>query len=192
MTKGTGGESAGPASVTPPSWDLTRIVLAVVAIGGLVVTSFWILRPFLPALIWATMIVVATWPALRGVQARLWGKRGLAVAVMTVTMLVVVVAPVAVGITTVVEHSDTIVAWSRTVAEFSVPAEPPERVRKLPLVGERLALEWQKIASARREDLAAHVTPYLKGIALWIINQAGGLGALLVQLLLTVALSGIL
>jgi predicted PurR-regulated permease PerM len=178
-------------SVARPSWDLTRIVLAVAAIGGLVVASFWVLRPFLPSLVWATMIVIATWPALRAVEARLWRKRGLAVTVMTLTMLVVVVAPVAVGVMTVVEHSDTIVAWSRAVAEFSMP-EPPERVRSLPLVGERIAAEWRKIASARREDLAAHVTPYLKSIALWVIDQAGGLGTLLVQLLLTVVLSGIL
>jgi predicted PurR-regulated permease PerM len=90
-----------------PSWDLTRIVLGVAAIGGLVAASFWILRPFLPAVIWATMIVVATWPALRAVQARLWGKRGLAVAVMTLLMLTIIVAPVAVGVATVVENSGT-------------------------------------------------------------------------------------
>ena len=76
---------------TRPSWDLTRILLAVAAIGGLIATCFWMLRPFLPPLVWGTMIVVATWPAMRAVQSRLWGKRGLAVAVMTLTMLVVVV-----------------------------------------------------------------------------------------------------
>jgi predicted PurR-regulated permease PerM len=81
-----------------PSWDLTRIVPGVAAIGGLVAASFWILRPFLPAVLWATMIVVATWPALRAVQARLWGGRGLALAVMTLLMLTVIVAPVAVGV----------------------------------------------------------------------------------------------
>src|SRR5262245_17110531 len=186
-----GEENAGLASAARPSWDLTRIVLAVAAIGGLVLTSFLVLRPFLPALIWATMIVVATWPALRAVEARLWRKRGLAVAVMTLTMLMVVVGPVAVGVTTIVEHSDTIVAWTKALAEFSVP-QPPEQVRTVPLVGERIASEWRKLASTRREDLTAHVTPYLKAIALWVIGQAGGLGTLLVQLLLTVALSGIL
>lgn len=53
------------------SWDVTRILLAVVAIGGLIAATFWVLRPFLPALIWATMIVVATWPMMRAVQRRL-------------------------------------------------------------------------------------------------------------------------
>ena len=48
--------------------DLTRTVLAIVIIGGLIVASFWILRPFIAAIIWATMIVVATWPILRALQ----------------------------------------------------------------------------------------------------------------------------
>ena len=100
------------------------------AIGGLIAASFWVLRPFLPAVIWATMIVVATWPALRFVEARLWGKRGLAVAVMTLVMLVVVVAPVAVGVVAIVEHGAVIITWSRSLAELSLPA-PPER-RSLP------------------------------------------------------------
>ena len=176
---------------TRPSWDLTRILLAVTAIGGLVAASFWVLRPFLPAVVWATMIVVATWPMMRSVQARLWGKRGLAVAVMTLAMLVIVVAPIAIGVMTLVEHSGAIVAWSRSVAELSVPG-PPERIRSLPVIGERIAAEWERIASARPEDLATRVTPYLKDIARWSISQAGGLGALFVQLLLTVAIAGIL
>ena len=174
-----------------PSWDLTRILLAVVAIGGLVATSIWILRPFLPAVVWATMIVVATWPALRVVERRLWDRRGLAVTVMTLAMLMIVVAPIAIGVITVVQHGDTILRWSRSLAHLSIPG-PPERVRSLPLVGERIAVEWQQIASARPEDLAARVAPYLKDIARWILGGAGGLGALFIQLLLTVAISAIL
>jgi predicted PurR-regulated permease PerM len=59
------------------------IVLGVMTIGGLVLASFWVVRPFLLAAIWATMIVVSTWPTLLAVQARLWGRRSLAVLVMT-------------------------------------------------------------------------------------------------------------
>ena len=174
-----------------PSWDLTRIVLGVGAIGGLVSASFWILRPFLPAVVWAAMIVVATWPTLRAVQARLGGKRGLAVAVMTLAMLMIVVAPVAVGVVTVIQHSGTIVMWARSLAAFSLPS-PPEWLAGLPLFGEQIAQQWQRLASARPADLASSVTPYLDDIAGWILGKAGGLGVLLIQLLLTVAISGIL
>ena len=69
--------------------DLTHTTLAVLFIGGLIAAAFWILRPFLGALIWAAMIVVATWPLMMRAQRLLWGKRALAVAVMLVVMLLV-------------------------------------------------------------------------------------------------------
>ena len=49
--------------------ELTRNTLAVLFLVGLITASFWILRPFLAALIWATMIVVATWPVLRRLRS---------------------------------------------------------------------------------------------------------------------------
>ena len=76
-----------------PARDLTRTTLAVLLIGILIVGNFWILRPFLPSLLWAVMIVVATWPLMLGVQARLWGRRGLAVTVMTLALLLVFIVP---------------------------------------------------------------------------------------------------
>ena len=45
--------------------DLTRTVLAILIIGGLIAASVWILRPFLAATIWSAMIVVTTWRILR-------------------------------------------------------------------------------------------------------------------------------
>src|ERR1700748_737374 len=84
--------------------ELTRTTLAVLFVGGLIATSFWILWPFLPALIWATTLVVATWPIMLHVQAHLWRKRSLAVAVMTIALLVIFVLPFWLAITTITEH----------------------------------------------------------------------------------------
>ena len=55
--------------------DLTRSVLAVLFTGGLIAACLWILQPFLGAVIWAVMIVVATWPLMRTVQGWLGGRR---------------------------------------------------------------------------------------------------------------------
>ena len=71
----------------PPSTELARTMLAVLTIGGLIAATFWVLRPFLPALIWSAMIVVATWPLMLATQARLGGRRGWAVTVMTCLLL---------------------------------------------------------------------------------------------------------
>lgn len=172
-------------------WDITRVLLAVVAIGGLIAATFWVLRPFLPALIWATMIVVATWPVMRSVQGGLGGRRVLAVAVMTAAMVVIVVGPIMVGIVVVVGHSEDVIGWSKSLIT-SAMAGPPAWLGNLPLVGTRLTAEWQAIASERPEDLAARVSPYLPNVGRWIVGQAGSLGLLLIQLALTVVLSALL
>src|SRR5439155_19657399 len=51
--------------------DPVRVTLGVSFVAGLIVTSFWVLQPFLPAALWAVTIVIATWPshAARGVDA---------------------------------------------------------------------------------------------------------------------------
>jgi predicted PurR-regulated permease PerM len=55
--------------------ELARITLSVLFIGGLIAGSLWILSPFLAAFIWATMIVVATWPLMRRVEGACGGHR---------------------------------------------------------------------------------------------------------------------
>ena len=66
--------------------DLARTTLGVLFMGGLIFAVFWVLRPFIGPAIWATTIVVATWPLLRKLQARLWQRRLPAVLVMTVVI----------------------------------------------------------------------------------------------------------
>jgi len=174
-----------------PSWDVTRILFAVVAIGGLIAASFWVLSPFLPALIWAVMIVVATWPEMRRVERLLGGRRGLAVAVMTVAMLAIILVPIGIAVTALIDRADEIAGWAKTLTHLSVP-QLPEWVAQLPLVGKKTAAWWQGISSMRPEDLAAYVTPHLTQIGRWLIGQAGSLLALFVQLLLTLGVSAFL
>jgi len=57
----------------PAQADTTRTSLVVLTIAVLIVGSLWTLAPFLGALIWATTIVVATWPLLLKVERRTGG-----------------------------------------------------------------------------------------------------------------------
>ena len=173
------------------SWDLTRILLAVVAIGALMAASFWVLRPFLLATVWAAMIVIASWPLFRALEARLWGKRALAVTVMTVIMLAVLVVPLTLAVVAVIDRSDELITWSKTLADRPFPALPAW-VEKLPLVGRKISTEWQTLAGGGAAELHARFDPYAKDVARWLLIQAGTLGALFLQLLLTVIACAIL
>ncbi|MDH4188912.1 MAG: AI-2E family transporter YdiK [Betaproteobacteria bacterium] len=174
-----------------PRQDLARTALAVLFLAALVGLSLWILIPFLGAVAWATMVAVATWPALRAVQARLWNRRALAVAVMTFALLVVLIVPVSWAITTIVGHGENIVSWAKAIADFRVSSQPTWLAR-LPLVGELAAQAWQQIAVAGVGELATKAGPYAAVMTRWFIAQVGNLGLLFAQLLLTVILAAVL
>jgi predicted PurR-regulated permease PerM len=76
---------------------------------ALIAASVWILRPFLPALIWAMMVVIATWPLMLRVQRRLGNRRLPAVIAMTLLVLLVLVVPLSLAIATLVDNVDQIV-----------------------------------------------------------------------------------
>ena len=117
--------------------DLTGGVLAVLFIVTLIGSAIWILRPFIGAIVWATTIVVASWPLMIAAQEYLWGKRGLAVTLMTLLLLCVLVVPLTLAIGTVVSNVDDIVVWVKSLASFKAPSAP-QWVIDLPFVGQRL------------------------------------------------------
>jgi predicted PurR-regulated permease PerM len=183
--------TAVDAAPRAASWDLARILLGVVGIGGLITATLLVLRPFLPALVWATMIVVATWPTLRTVEARLGGKRGLAVAVMTLVMLAFLAVPLTLAVVAVVERADDAVTWARALVSHPLPPLPAW-VSGVPVVGKKVAAEWSKIASAPSDEVTARITPHVREVARWVLVQAGSIGTLVLQFLLTIAISAVL
>ncbi len=171
--------------------DIARTTLQLLALAVLIASSFWIVRPFLVALTWAAMIAVATWPLLLYAQARLGGRRFLAVASMTIALLLILVVPLYLGIDTIVENANRIANWSKSLETLAIP-QPPAWVEALPVVGAKVAERWQGLAAAGPEELAARISPYASAVALWLVGQVGGIGMLLVQFLLTVAIAAIL
>ena len=79
--------------MTEARMDLPRVMLIALFFAALLAAAFLILRPFLSAMIWATALVIATWPLLLRLQHLLWGKRSLAVAIMTLVLVVILLAP---------------------------------------------------------------------------------------------------
>jgi predicted PurR-regulated permease PerM len=180
--------STTPAAA-PLQKDPVRLLLAIGILGGLVAASVWILRPFLPALIWATMIVVATWPMMRAVEARLWRRRWLATLVMTGALLLTFVIPLVLAIVTLVEHMDVVTGWVKSLQTQAFDV-PPSWVSNLPVVGARLDEFWREQAASG--DLGGKVSSYAAVVGAWFVAQVGDLGAVMLQFLLTVAVCAIL
>jgi predicted PurR-regulated permease PerM len=169
---------------------LPRITLGVLAIGVLIAGSVWVLWPFAAAVVWATTIVVATWPLLLLLQKWLGGRRGFAVAAMVLVLLAVLVVPVWVGISTIVDNAQRVEELVRSLKTGGLPPAP-EWLARVPLVGTRLARTWQSLAGDAT-SLVTWVGPHLGEAIRWLASRAGGLGVAVVQFILTVFIAGVL
>jgi predicted PurR-regulated permease PerM len=171
--------------------DLTRTTLGVLLIVGLIAASFWILEPFLPSAIWATMIVVSTWPLMLRVQAGLWQRRSLAVVVMTLLLLLILLVPLSLAAGAIVANTDRFVAWAQSVTSLSLPA-PPDWLAGMPLVGAPATKLWSRVAEQDFGVLSAKIAPYAGTMTRWLIAQIGGFGIILIEFLVTVIFAAIL
>ncbi len=181
-----------PAAQARSPHDLARTTFAVLFIGALLATSLWVLRPFLGPTIWATMIVVATWPLMRRVQALLWGKRSLAVVLMSMLLLLLFVVPLVLAITTIVGHADQLVDWGKAATTWRPPELAPEWLRNLPMVGGVVEKLWEQLRALGVGELLPKISPYAGNVTKWFVAEVGSVGLVLVQFLLTVAVAAVL
>jgi predicted PurR-regulated permease PerM len=164
----------------------------VLFIGALLAASLWVLRPFIGPAIWATMVVVATWPLMLRVQARLFHKRFLAVLVMTLLLLLLFVGPLTLAIGTIASNADQLVEWAKAAAAFRLPSAPPAWVVNVPMVGGLIERAWQQTAALGLHDMWPKITPYAGNVSKWLLGQVGNIGFLLLQFLMTVAIAAVM
>jgi predicted PurR-regulated permease PerM len=186
-------DSARAETTTSPqaSSDITRVVLFVLVIGTLLAGSLWTLLPFLSGLIWATTIVIATWPALLRLERLFGGRRSMAVAVMTLAVLLTFIVPFVLAIGTLIDAAQrSPVVLNDFLASGLRP--PPAWISQIPFVGADIADAWHTIAAGGPEGLRAAVQPYAGAAAAWAMAAIGGLGRMIVLILLTSLLVAIL
>ena len=173
------------------SSDITRIILFVLVIGALLLASLWTLLPFLSGMIWATTIAVATWPLLLRLESATGGRRALAVAVMTLLVLLVFIVPFALAISTMLDAAGRSPAVMNDFLTKGL-GPPPAWVEDIPVVGRQMADQWQAVSAGGPEALAEVLQPYGRSAAAWAIAASGGVGRMVVLILLTVVLVTIL
>jgi predicted PurR-regulated permease PerM len=134
------------------------------------------------------MIVVATWPNFLSLEARLGQRRLLAIALMTLGMLLLLVLPLWLAVDTIVGNADALTAAADYLIANGLPPLPAW-ISGLPLIGGPLAGLWAQLAAGGADGIIAQVTPYAADTGKWALAQVGGLGGMLVQFLLIVTIA---
>ena len=190
----SGDETVRPAQRPLPvtvRQDIARTIFAVLFIFGLIAGCFWILRPFIPALIWATMIVVSTWSLMLNVQARFWNRRWIAVTLMMSALVLAFVIPFWLAISTLVDHAEQITTWAGSLSRAHLPALPAW-IEGIPYAGRKITAFWNDIAMTGPSAVTAQVEPYARGIARWFAGQVGGFGMVALQFILALILAAVM
>jgi predicted PurR-regulated permease PerM len=121
-----------------PNWQMVARTALVIAV---VLLAVWMLWRFLPALAWASVLAIATWPLrerLVGHGARPWA----AAAWLTVGLTLALIVPLAVVGVQIAREAAGIVHWVKDLRETGIAA--PAWVGQLPYVGSFATAWWQE------------------------------------------------
>jgi predicted PurR-regulated permease PerM len=173
------------------SLDVTHTTLSVLCIAVLAAASFQVLSPFITSMLWAGIISVTAWPLVLRLDAALGGRRGLTVALITLAILLVMFVPLVLAIGTIVDNAQNLGEQIRFIQSLELPAAPGW-LDHIPIVGARAAAEWRRFVALGPTERADVLAPYLETALRWMAAEAGSVGAMLVQFLLTAIVTAIM
>lgn len=179
-----------PASAGPYD-DLIRRLTVILGIAAIAAVSVWIVVPFLPAILWAGTIAVATWPLLLRLQALLGGRRWAATTVLSLLLAVCFFIPLLILVGTIAQHAGDAADLARNLAVNGLPPAPAW-LESMPLVGHRAAAEWNASAALDAAAVQERLQPALKMVTRWLLGSAGGLMQLVLQVILTTAITALM
>jgi predicted PurR-regulated permease PerM len=115
----------------------------------LLVGCFFVLRPFVTALMWAIILAYSLHPMQRMFTRWFRGSRTLAACLVTLTVMVLFTGPVVlIGVSIAQDGKDLAMATRNWF--MAVPDQPPSWVSQVPVVGNELGVYWTGLTESRK------------------------------------------
>lgn len=181
-----------PRSMPSPRFNIRNAArtdqLAVLAALVLVALGcFFVLRPFMSALLWAVILSFSSWPAYRRLLSWTRGRRNLAAFLMTLGITTVLLVPslvIALSLAgDVKEFAAATITWFR-----QGPPTPPDWVERIPWVGGDLIEVWNEYAADSKQLLTA-LEQFVDPLSTWVLALGKRLGQGVLELSLSIFLA---
>jgi predicted PurR-regulated permease PerM len=124
------------------------------AIVFLVIGCMVVLRPFLAAILFACAITISSWPLYQRLLNRMQQRHTLAAAIMTVSLILVIILPLALVTWNIADNAGHVYRGLRDALAAGT-MDTPAWVRQIPLVGESIDTYVSRLLHSREELIAA-------------------------------------
>ncbi|MGE5028133.1 MAG: AI-2E family transporter, partial [Betaproteobacteria bacterium] len=123
------------------------------AIAIVVISCYEVLHPFIPAILFAVVMCLSTWPLYLRLRRALWGKSSLAALLMVLLLILLVIGPSALLAVRLADNVTPMIDAARRFLGHG-PIEPPAWLKETPMIGKQLYSYWQGLASGGEEAVA--------------------------------------
>lgn len=168
---------------------LFETVLQLLVLFLLIAWCIGIVLPFIGPVLWAAIIATVMYPLFSIFKRWFWNKGSIAAVAITLLMLLVILAPTAWIVGSLIEGIKNFAIQFRDQA-FTIPPPDP-RVAEWPIIGKPITDLWL-LAS---QNLVAVITTYkdpLSKVGLALLGSIAGLGSSMAMLLLSILIAGFL
>ena len=180
QSRGVPGQASPPSTGGSTDQSYVQKVLAVLVLLSLAVGCFVVLRPFIAAILWATILTFATWPAFVRLERLVNGRRGLAALLMTLIAGTLLLVPIVLLSFSLAENVMRVTEEIRAMLASGLPPLPA-RAADLPVVGQQLSAFWERVGHDAAA-LNAAIQPYLGPIREWLLARGSDILEGIVQL----------
>jgi len=157
------------------------VSLSIIAL--LIIGSIVLVFPFLPAILWAVVFAVTTWPFFIKVEKALGGRTSLAAVVLTLVLALIFFLPLIYVGSKLVSQASTAFDYTQGLMEKGL-GPPPLWLKGLPLIGEKVEGAWGSLAQDTPK-LIEMVKPHIKNILSSIVSAGASMARLVLLTILS-------
>jgi len=174
-------------SLPSPVRNAIEITVYLLLIAAIVVWCFRIVAPFIPFLLWGTIIAIAVYSPFLALRRALGERNKLAVLIFVLLGLGIIVLPTWMFAGSLIDSAQQF-RGNLESGQFDI-APPGENVKDWPLIGERVYEQWSD-AAANFEDWLEEHNEQVKDLVEAGLSKAVGIGAAVLQFVLATLIAG--
>ncbi|HLG85089.1 MAG TPA: AI-2E family transporter [Bradyrhizobium sp.] len=166
-----------------------QIAIRLGLLAGVIYWSYILILPFIPIMVWSTILAVALYPVFDLLARLLGGRPVLSAVLITLLCLTIVIGPASWLVFGLVEG---VRQFSEEIAKgtVSVPA-PHVSVKEWPLIGGWIYDLWQ-LAYTNLAAVLSKFAPYAQPVATTVLATVGSVGIEILKFLAAVIATGFL